>query len=319
MTREESFALAFAEQKSALDKKRAEYRAKIDALSAENPQFEQINRSLAALGAKTAITALSGNTAALEKLQQQIAELSAERKQLLENAGIGDVVYDCKACEDTGYINGKICDCIKSRAKAALIASLSKNLPLEYCGFENFDLKYYPNKELDGANSLKRMTQIFKMCKEYAIGFNPASSESMLFMGNTGLGKTHLSLSIVKELLNRGFNVIYGSAYNLFAEMESEHFGEHTNHKYEAAIACDLLVIDDLGSEFVSPYIQTLLYNIINTRLLAHKPTIINTNLTMGEIADKYTPRVSSRLMGEYRSKLFLGGDIRQIKAIEKR
>ncbi len=318
MTREESFAKSFEAQRDALARKKALHRAAIDALAAENAEFAEIGSKIAALGAKIAITAISGDTKSIDALRKEIDALSSRRNAFLKAAGITEVTYDCPLCEDTGYINGKICECIKHRAKALMISELSKDLPLDRCGFENFDLDYYQNKEIDGANPKKRMTQIFKLCREYTIDFNPKTAESLLFMGNTGIGKTHLSLAIVRELLSQGFNVIYGSAYNLFSEMESEHFGEHTNKRYEEVISCDLLVIDDLGSEFVSPFIQTLIYNIVNTRLLAHRPTVINTNLTMGEIANRYSPRVASRFMGEYQSKLFLGNDIRQIKAVEK-
>ena len=318
MTREESFQKSFEAKRAALEYKKAQQRAAIDALTAENEEFSLLGRKISALGAKIALTAISGDTKTLDALRQEIATLSANRDALLKAAGIADITYDCPLCEDTGYINGKICDCIKNSAKALMLSELSKDLPLDRCGFEDFDLKYYQNSGTDSTNPKKRMTKIFKLCKEYTIGFDPQKSESLLFMGNAGIGKTHLSLAIVKELLSQGFNVIYGSAYNLFSEMESEHFGEHTNKRYEQVISCDLLVIDDLGSEFVSPFIQTLIYNIVNTRLLAHKPTIINTNLTMNEIADKYTARVSSRLIGEYNSNRFLGNDIRQIKAFEK-
>ena len=318
MTRDQSFELAFSEQRERLNRKNAEYRAKVDALSVQNSRFEEIGRALSALGAKTAITALSGNMIALGELQKKISDLSKERADILKNAGIKEVTFDCAACSDTGYINGKICECIKKRAKAIMIDALSQNLPLNNCRFDNFELKYYPETQENGVSVRKAMTEVFKLCREYALSFEPNASKSMLFLGNTGIGKTHLSLAIVTELLEKGFNVIYGSAYNLFSEMESEHFGEHTNKKYEAAISCDLLVIDDLGSEFVSPFIQTLLYNIVNTRLLAHRPTIINTNLTVSEIGTRYSPRVASRFIGEYTMKRFLGNDIRQLKAIEK-
>lgn len=318
MTRDQSFESAFSEQRERLNRKNAEYRAKLEALSLKNPRFDEIGRSLSALGARTAITALSGNMAALKDLQDKIEALSAERADMLEKAGIEEVAFDCAACSDTGYINGKICECIKKRAKELMIGALSENLPLECCRFEDFELKYYPDAQENGVSVRKAMTEVFKLCREYALHFEPGVSKSMLFLGNTGIGKTHLSLAIVTELLEKGFNVIYGSAYNLFSEMESEHFGEHTNKKYEAAIGCDLLVIDDLGSEFVSPFIQTLLYNIVNTRLLAHRPTIISTNLTVAEIGSRYSPRVASRFIGEYTMKRFLGNDIRQLKAMEK-
>lgn len=317
MTREQSYSRAFENQKNALMFKKATFEAAIQKLSAENDAFAEINKKLSCLGAQLAITAISGDSTALAKMQDEMTALSRERSEILKSAGIADIEYACTACRDTGYINGKICNCIHDSAKEILIKSLSASLPLDSCCFENFDLNYYPTKTDDGVNPRKYMTGIFKMCREYVINFDPKKSESLLFMGNTGLGKTHLTLSIVSELLRRGFNVIYGAAYNLFGEMESEHFDRHTNTAYNAAIECDLLVIDDLGSEFVSPYIQSLFYNIINTRDLSGRPTVINTNLTMGEIATRYTPRVASRLV-KYNGEIFIGNDIRQLKAIEK-
>ena len=318
MTREQSYEKAFEKQKEVLSYKKAVFETAVSNLSKQNDEFANINSRLSQLGSALAIIAISGDTASLCKMQQEMNELSLRRDEILKSAGIVDIKYDCDACKDTGYINGKICECIHNSAKQLVIDSLSSALPLDSCRFENFDLNYYPQKAADGTNPRKYMTAVFKMCKEYVINFDPAKNQSLLFIGNTGLGKTHLTLSIVYELLNRGFNVIYGAAYNLFSEMETEHFDRHTNTAYNAAINCDLLVIDDLGGEFVSPYIQSLFYNIVNTRDLANKPTIINTNLTMGEIASRYTPRVASRLFN-YNAENFIGEDIRLQKALEKK
>lgn len=317
MTREQSYTVAFEKQQEVLRYKKATFDAAMQNLRESNSDFAKINSRISFLGAQIATTALSGDTKTLQELQSEMTELSAERDAILKMASITDIVYDCDACKDTGYINGKICGCIHDAAKKIRLNDLSASLPLDSCRFENFDLNYYKNEELDGASPRKRMTAILKLCREYVINFNPKTSESLLFMGDTGLGKTHLTLAITYELLNQGFDVIYGAAYNLFSDMETEHFSDHTNTKYNAAIDCDLLVIDDLGGEFVSPYIQSLLYNIINTRDLGGKPTIINTNLSMAEIANKYTPRVASRLI-KYTAKKFIGNDIRQIKALQK-
>ena len=162
------------------------------------------------------------------------------------------------------------------------------------------------------------MSAVLALSKDFAENFSKSTRQNLLFMGNTGLGKTHLSLSIAGVVLEKGYDVIYGSAYNLFSKMESEHFGEHTNRFYEAVLGCDLLIIDDLGAEFVSPYIQTLVYNIVNTRILTGKPTIVNTNLSMKEIETRYTPRVASRFIGEYTAKAFMGNDVRQIKKMQE-
>ncbi len=318
MTREQSYNIAFENQRNILLHKKAVFETAIQNLQNTNPEFSKINARLSQLGANLATTAISGDSAAVKALQSEMTKLTATRADILKAASISGIMYDCDKCQDTGYINGKICDCIHTAAKNILIADLTAALPLDQCRFENFDLNYYQNTDIDGANPRKRMTAILKLCREYVINFNPRSSDSLLFMGDTGLGKTHLTLAITYELLNRGFDVIYGAAYNLFSEMETEHFDRHTNNKYSAAIDCDLLVIDDLGGEFASPYIQSLLYNIINTRDLANKPTIINTNLSMGDLANKYTPRVASRLI-KYTAKKFIGNDIRQLKALEKK
>lgn len=318
LNKTEAFRLAFEIKEKGKNKKQALFLTQLEKLENENEKLKEINQKLNMLGAKTAITALSGDKKTLDALKNEIEALSKEKQTILDRANIVFPTPDCDKCGDTGYIKGKICDCVKSIAKELLIEDLSKSLPLASSRFEDFSLEFYPEEANDGTNPKKRMTAIFKLCKEYAINFSPNLSENLLFMGNTGIGKTHLSLSIVYELLNKGFDVIYGSAYNLFSAMEDEHFNLRSDVSYKAAVECDLLVIDDLGGEFVSPYIQSLLYNIVNTRLLASRPTIISTNLSMADIESRYTPRVSSRLISGYITKKFLGNDIRQIKAMNK-
>lgn len=287
----------------------------ISRLAGENSELREIDGAIAKLGAKLPLAAIAGKKSELENIKATLTELNIRRNKVLSAAGISDVYYDCDICKDTGFVDGKYCECAKRAAAKLLIEELSNVAPVDECTFENFDLNYYPNAETENGNPKKRMTEVLKLCKEYVISFDPSESQSLLFMGNTGIGKTHLSLAIACELIKKGFDVIYGSAYNLFSKMESEHFSEHSDKSYTAAVGCDLLIIDDLGGEFVSPYIQSLVYNIINTRLLARKPTIINTNLSMSDINKTYTPRVASRLL-EYTAKRFLGNDIRQQKNI---
>ncbi len=318
MTRKECYDISFEKKRNALLAKTAERDNAVAQLEKENTRFAEIKTLMSALGAKAALTAISGNKEKLDELQKKLFSLNEERERILKSAGIGDIHYDCEKCSDTGYVDGKVCDCIKCAATELYIKKISETAPIEECSFDNFDLNYYPNIDTDGGNPKKRMTEVLKLVREYSLKFDPSNSESLLFMGNTGLGKTHLSLALAHDLILRGYNVIYGSAYNIFAKMESEHFGLHSDKSYLDAVGCDLLIIDDLGGEFVSPYIQSLVYNIINTRLLARKPTVINTNLSMSEINRIYTPRVASRLLGEFTAKRFLGNDIRQQKSIRK-
>lgn len=287
----------------------------ISRLLESNAELRNIEDSILKLAAKLPLAAISGNAGELEHIKDTLTVLNADKNAVLKAAGVPDTEYDCDKCRDTGLIDGKYCDCVKKAATELLLKDLSKTAPIGECRFENFDLSFYPDTETENGNPKKRMTDVLKLCREYVESFEPNSAKSLLFMGNTGLGKTHLSLAVAYELILRGFDVIYGSAYNLFAKMESEHFGEHSDSSYTKAVTCDLLIIDDLGGEFVSPYIQSLVYNIINTRLLAHKPTVINTNLSMADINSVYTPRVASRLLGDYTAKRFLGNDIRQQKS----
>ena len=314
MTKKECFEKCLNDKENIRLTRAALREEAVSRLSNKNGRLAQIDSIISKLTAKLPLAAISGDEAGLIRIKDTLVELNSERNGLLKNAGISDILYDCDKCRDTGVVDGKYCDCVKAAATDLYIKQLSLSVPIGKCRFENFDLSYYPNKDGENGNPKKRMTEILKLCKEYVINFDPANSQSLLFMGNTGLGKTHLSLSVAYELIRRGFDVIYGSAYNLFSKMESEHFGEHSDKSYNEAVSCDLLIIDDLGGEFVSPYVQSLVYNIINTRLLGRKPTIINTNLSMADINATYTPRVASRLLGEYNAKRFLGSDIRQQK-----
>ena len=158
------------------------------------------------------------------------------------------------------------------------------------------------------------MESVMNFCKSYAADFS-TYSPSIILQGNTGLGKTHLSLAIAGEVIKRGFGVIYASAQNILSQLENEKFGRAQYADTEKNILeCDLLILDDLGSEFRSQFTVSEVYNIINTRLLNGNPTIISTNLSMESIEDIYTPRIASRILSEYTLLWFDGKDIRQLK-----
>lgn len=317
LSRKAAIELSLKEQKKSLDNKKSLYNEKIAELCKIDKNFAETDLKLNTLGARLVTVALSGDKQELCDIQSQMCELSRKRADILKKSGIGEIEYTCDICKDSGYVSGRLCKCIENAAKIRILENLKGQIPIDEFRFDNFDLNYYP-EDFDGTNARKKMTEILKLCKEYVLSFNPSSSENLLFMGKAGLGKTHLSVSIVSGVIEKGYDVIYGSAYNLFSQMENEHFASRSNDSFNSACECDLLVIDDLGGEFISPYIQSLFYNIVNTRLLSRKPTVISTNLSMAEIEKFYTPRVSSRLLGAYTAKKFFGKDIRQIKAMEK-
>lgn len=313
ITKEATYQKAFEIKKQALREKQQHREMMLSAAYSTNKRLKEIDSELAALGAKLALTALSGDSEKIEGLKALSQKLSAEKNAILKKCEVPQITYDCAVCNDTGYVGGKVCDCVKKLANGIMLSEFTKEMPLEDCKFENFDLKYYPNKEDN-----RRMTAIFKLCKEYVINFDPTSSPNLLFFGASGLGKTHLTLAIVSGVIEKGYAPIYGPCENLFSLIEKEKFtGEHKG-SYEAMINCDLLVLDDLGAEMPSAFSKAALYNLINTRMLSKKPTIINTNLTMKEIATRYSERVASRLIGNYNANKFLGEDIRQQKILGK-
>lgn len=254
---------------------------------------------------------------------QKERNLSAQRriKELLEKNGLPadwlEVHYRCQKCSDTGFCGNKLCSCFTDLLKKKAFEEASKKSPLKFCRFEDFRLDYYPtahNSEY-GCSSRERMENILAFCRGYADDFD-TSSQSILMIGETGLGKTHLSLSIAGVVIERGYNVVYNSAQNIFTELNREHFGRSDSaFSYEAMLLdCDLLVMDDLGAEFSTQFTNAALYNIINTRMNYSLPTVISTNLTLKELEEKYTRRISSRIIGEYAVLDFFGKDIRQLK-----
>lgn len=317
ITREEAYKKATEQIKQAQKDKQRRYNMLLAAAYDSNPRLREIDREHAEVGARLVNAALSGGKA-LDGLKKHSSALTLEKKLLLEKADIKEPTPDCPICGDTGYIGGKICGCVKRKAAEIMLSELSEEMPLENSRFDNFNLNYYKDEDGKSGNPRRRMTAILKVCTEYVIGFDPKKSKNLLFMGSAGLGKTHLTLAIVSGLIEKGFVPVYGSAENLFAKIEKEKFSGENRGAYESMTACDLLVIDDLGAEMATAFTKSALYNLVNTRLLSGRPTIINTNLSMKEIETRYTARISSRLIGSFDAYKFIGNDIRQQKAVER-
>ncbi len=296
------------------DAKRAVLKTK---LYSDFPRIREIDNELARLGMKVVMSSFGGNKKEIADIQAKSEMLQSE-KQNMTSLSDYDVPYVCENCKDTGTIDGKYCQCIELLAKKIQAEELSSGAPFSQCRFDNFNLDYYP---MEGDSKIPpkiRMEKNFAYIKRFAEEF--PKGENLLFIGGTGLGKTHLSIAIGNEVLGKGFGVYYSSSDEFIANLERERYNR-SNLKidvYETANDCDLLIIDDLGTEFLTNFGKSAIYNIINSRILKGKSTIVSTNLTMAEIAEKYTPRVSSRFIGNYTSLLFDGKDIRQIKALNK-
>ena len=256
----------------------------------------------------------------INQLSQLNLAVQEKIRTILKEAGFPEdyleVPYTCKSCGDTGYISGYACECRKELLKELAKKELASVSTSDRCRFDNFSLEYYP-QPVDpslGVSPYKRMSEILEYCKCYAEDFD-TESESLYMHGATGLGKTHLSLSVANIVAENGYRVIYDSAQNLLSSLEKEKFSySGSNEREKEILDCDLLIIDDLGSEFSTQFTVAALYNIINTRINRSKPVIISTNLSETELEAKYTQRITSRIIGNYVSLLFLGKDIRQIK-----
>lgn len=287
------------------------------------PAYAQIDREVASYGAK-AIQAV-GMGADAERYVRELGRKSIlaqeKRSAVLMNAGYPadflDVKYICTKCKDTGTFDGYRCECYKKLVIEVAKKELAKSAPLEKSTFESFSLDYYEDivdKTL-GLNQKNHMSAVFNYCHQYAKHFTPCD-ESILMLGQTGLGKTHLSLAIANTVIERGFDVHYDTIQNIMDKLEKIHF-KKANYDYDVKdelLNCQLLIIDDLGVEFITQFTIAEFNNIINTRVLKGYSTIINTNLSLEELENTYGPRIASRLIGASKTLYFCGKDIRQKK-----
>ena len=283
-------------------------RAKDIELQLSRTAIDSAKAILSGASAKEKLTELKNKNLALQK----------ELETLLITANLPldylNIKYKCADCKDMGYVDGVMCDCLKSLIKKITYKNLNKLSPLSLSTFEAFNTDLYPDKiSADGVNVKSHMEKIFNFCKNYANTFNK-NSENLFLQGATGLGKTHLSLAIANSAINSGYNVIYTSTPNILSKLEKEHFSHNFQDEEteKHLIGCDLLILDDMGTEFQTSFSSAMIYNIINSRIMFQKPTIISTNLSVKEIQSAYSKRLVSRIMGNYKRLFFLGNDIRQ-------
>ncbi|MDR2558858.1 MAG: ATP-binding protein [Oscillospiraceae bacterium] len=277
------------------------------------PQYKIIRQKMAGTGAKIYDIIYSGDneTARVEKLERLTKEnLNAQEtiKVLLVNNGFEPdylaEVYTCKKCCDTGVYQNRRCSCFKEIAKRLAAEELNAASPIKLCDFDSFDLNFYTENIKD------RMTRNLNYCKSYAEDFH-LPCEGIFMQGATGLGKTHLSLAIAKTVITKGYSVIYGSSQKLIGAIVKENFGRESEVDSEELLnKADLLIIDDLGTEVDNRYYVSALYNLLNSRISAGLPTVINTNCEVSQLKKQYGDAVVSRiLMTECLP--FFGEDIR--------
>lgn len=296
--------------------------SRMDEIIEKLPELETIKQKLAQIGLNISKVFLYSNDkqADIDDLMNESLKLQEQKKKILLDNGYNEddlaVKYTCPVCKDTGFVNNRMCRCHIQLLKDIERSNLSKTAPVDECTFDTFDVNYYPDEVMDNAVSPRNKAEKIKnSCRKYATNFTTAS-KNLMFMGGTGLGKTHLSLAIANVVINRGYSVIYGTTQNILSDLQNENFGRDDNLRYteNTVLNCDLLILDDLGTEFKSPYTVACLYNIINSRISSKLPTIISTNIGFDELEKRYDQRIVSRLAGEYTKFMLVGNDIRYIK-----
>ncbi len=287
----------------------------------ELPRVREIEQLMAQSSAKVVQAILNhGNVEEqVERIKAENLALQVELSMLLQDHGaaVGDFEpqYTCKKCEDTGFANGKPCACLEQLIRAYSCMELSEMSAMKPASFEEMSLEYYSSKadSRTGVSPRAQMRQVIEFCRAYAENFD-GRDDSLLLRGPTGVGKTHLSLAIAGVVLSHGHSVVYGPIQQLLHRIEREHFGRSDGNTEDVLIGCDLLILDDVGTEFSSSFYTSALYNIINGRLMADKPTIISTNLNQKELTERYGEQIASRITGLFTPLVCCGKDIRQQK-----
>jgi len=285
------------------------------------PGLREMDREISSVGMRVMKLALQGGDvqSGIEQMHKEHDALRARRAQLLLAAGYpadySDRHYACDTCQDTGFLGTKMCACMRRALIQAGYESSGIGALLERQSFDSFTLDYYAGT--DRENMRRNADVLSSFARDFAV----RRGENFLLIGPTGLGKTHLSTSVARVVIDGGFDVVYDTAQGVFSVFEAQRFGHEEGAKdtAERYFDCDLLIIDDLGTEMTNQFTISCLYNIVNTRVNRCLSTVINTNLTGGELRDRYADRITSRLFGEFRPLLFSGKDVRAQKLKERK
>lgn len=288
------------------------------------PEYKNLLDRISILSVDAAKIALSGDSKALSNLRMDISSIEKQLSLLLTENGFPidylEMQYSCPQCKDSGYINNVKCRCFVQASIDLLYKQSNLEEILKSENFDTFSLKYYSNDITDSATGLTpyvNAQKVYDICKEYVNRF--PCGENILFYGDTGVGKTFLSNCIAKALLDKANSVLYMSAIDFFNCMSSRNDNEistgiDTPSIEDQIFTCDLLIIDDLGTELVNSYTNSRLFHCLNTRLQNNSSTIISTNLTLQELMATYSERIFSRISSSFTLLKLYGDDIRLLK-----
>lgn len=303
-----------------------QFRERQQQLFAREPELADIDRRLRGTMSQIITRALKGGrdpVPAIHAIRDENLALQRRRGELLTALGYpADYLEEkprCARCGDAGFLpDGSMCACLRSYYAREQIAELSHMLDIGSQSFDTFRLDYYSTDRGGLPRSPREAAQRnLEICQSFARDFRPGKQNLLLF-GAPGLGKTFLSACIARVVSEDGFSVVYDTAGHIFSQFEAAKFRrddvDEPDESVERCMACDLLILDDLGSEFTSPFVQAALYQVVNTRLIDGKHTVISSNLDPEGIRQRYSAQVASRFQGEYLCLGFLGEDIRRLR-----
>ena len=305
----------------------AEQQRRLSAAYARVPEIQQIDLRMRAQMAelvKLTISRRPDLAERIEELKKDNLDLQVRRAELLTEHGwpmdFLDEICSCPKCRDTGIYNGAPCECLHKLYNQELTKELGVLLRSGDERFERFDLKLYSDQPGDGGLSPREnMSRVLSACRRFAENF-PQVSTNLLLQGDTGLGKTFLSACIARVIAEKGYSVCYDSASAALEAFERQKFARDPEEAENAArrvrqmLSCDLMILDDLGTEMLTPFSVSALYTLVNTRLVNSRRSIISTNCTQEELLRRYTPQICSRLDGEFLHLPFTGTDIRRLR-----
>lgn len=298
-------------------------------LYAKEPRLRELDAALRGTMADLARLATGGKSVApdgpeIAAIRARSEALQAERARLLAALGCApgdlDSTPACPLCGDTGWTSGGMCACLKQLCAQEQLRALTALLNLtDEQDFDRLRLDVYSDRPWQGQSRSPRenMRRVVQVCEGYARQFPGYPLKNLLLSGGTGLGKTFLSGCIAREVSRRGYSVVYDTAIRLFSAFETRRFTRDAGEERQARddtrryLGCDLLILDDLGSELTTPLSQSSLYEVVNSRLQSGRHTVISTNLSMDHIAQRYTPQLASRIGGLYQELTFYGDDLR--------
>lgn len=290
------------------------------------PELKEIDDQIVSNSIQSAKLSLMGDDQSLNSLADRNLDLSMRKIEILTENGYPSnylmPTYQCKDCKDTGYIENEKCHCFKQAIVDLLYSQSNIKGIMEQENFSTFRYDFYTDSYIEETTNLTPLANIKKVvssCIEYIDTFDSTYSNLLLY-GNAGVGKTFLANCIAKELLDRSHTVIYLTAFQLFDILEKNKFNKdqeksEANEQFAYILDCDLLIIDDLGTELNNSFVTSQLYLCINERHLRKKSTIISTNLSWDNLNTNYSERIFSRLASNYRLLKIVGDDIRIKKA----